>query len=181
MRRLVRLVVVVLVGLLAPFALHGYPVAVAQDATPAGEEMALEGITFESVTFAPGLVFPSQGDMFVARATLEAGAAVPIEESDPTFGFLLVESGTLTVQVDTPMSVTRSGELDAAMATAEASGDFSGMLESIAEGQAVTLEAGDAAYIPANSAGEIRNAGQEQAVALAFLVFPLTEEATPTP
>jgi len=106
---------------------------------------------------------------------------VPIEESDPSFGFLLVESGTLTVQVDTPMSVTRSGELDAAMATAEASGDFSGMLEAIAEGEVVTLEAGDAAYVPANSAGEIRNAGQELAVVLAFAVFPLTEEATPTP
>jgi len=133
------------------------------------------------VTFAPGLAFPSLGDLFVARATFESGATVPIEESDPSFGSLLVQSGTLTVQVDTPMSVTRSGELDAAMATAEASGDFSSMMESIAEGEAVTLEAGDAAYIPANSAGEIRNEGQEQAVALAFLVFPLTDEATPTP
>jgi hypothetical protein len=55
------------------------------------------------------------------------------------------------------------------------------MLETAAAGEAVALEAGDAAYIPANSAGEIRNAGQDQAVALAFLVFPLADEATPTP
>jgi ethanolamine utilization protein EutQ (cupin superfamily) len=79
------------------------------------------------------------------------------------------------------MTVNRGGELDAAMATAEATGDFSGMLETVAEGEAVTLEAGDAAYVPANSAGEIRNEGQEQAVAQAFLVFPLMGDATPTP
>ena len=40
----------------------------------------------------------------------------------------------------------------------------------------------DAAYIPANVAGEIRNEGQEPAVRLAFLVLPpqdMTREATP--
>jgi hypothetical protein len=170
-RRCARLVVVVLVVLLASIALHGDPVAVAQDATPAGEEMAPGRIAFESVTFVPGMAFPCQGDLFVARNTFEPGASFTIFETDPAFGFLLVESGTLTVQVNTPISVTGSGELDAAMATAEASGDFSGMPESIAAGEAVTLEAGDAAYIPANSAGEIRNAGQDQVVALAFVVF----------
>jgi mannose-6-phosphate isomerase-like protein (cupin superfamily) len=46
------------------------------------------------------------------------------------------------------------------------------------------LEAGDAAYIPANVAGEIRNEGQVRAVRLAFLVLPpeaMTGEATPAP
>ena len=179
MRRSRVVLSMVVVLLLGGLALHAQPVTVAQEATPAGE--AMEEVTFESVTFVSGVGLPSFGDLYVARSTFEPGAAVPIEERDPTFGFLLVESGTLTVQVDLPMTVTRSGELDAAMATAEASGDFSNMLESIAEGEAVTLEAGDAAYIPANSAGEIRNEGQEQAVALAFLVIPLTAEATPVP
>ena len=37
------------------------------------------------------------------------------------------------------------------------------------------LEAGDAAYIPAHVAGEIRNEGQERAVRLAILVLPPEE------
>jgi quercetin dioxygenase-like cupin family protein len=68
------------------------------------------------------------------------------------------------------------------MATAQATGDVRAVLESVAAGQAVTLAAGDAAYIPANVAGEIRNEGQEPAVRLAFLVLPpaaMVGEATP--
>ena len=41
-------------------------------------------------------------------------------------------------------------------------------MEAITPGEAVTLEAGDAAYLPANSGGEIRNDGQEPVVALGF-------------
>ena len=106
------------------------------------------------------------------RVGLEPGAVVPIDERDPSLGFLLVESGTLTVQLDNPVTVTRGASLGEAMAAAEASGDFSDLMESITEGEAVTLEVGDAAYIPANSAGEIRNEGQEQAVGWPSLVVP---------
>ena len=78
------------------------------------------------------------------------------------------------------VTVTRG--LGEAMATAEASGDMSALMVSVAAGQAVTLESGDAAYISAFTAGEIRNEGQEHATALAFLVFPfggMMGEATP--
>jgi quercetin dioxygenase-like cupin family protein len=176
---LVSIVAVVLLGIAA---LAAQPVAVAQEATPAAEEM--EGVTYEPVTFATGIDLPSPGDLFVARASLEPGAVVPIDASDPSLGFLLVESGTITVQLDNPVTVTRGAGLGEAMAAAEASGDFSDLTESIAEREAVTLEVGDAAYIPANSAGELRNEGQEQAVSVAFLVIPaegMMGEATPTP
>jgi quercetin dioxygenase-like cupin family protein len=158
--------------------------AVAQEATPSGEGTMPAGVTFEPVTFATGIDLPSSGDLFVARATVAPGATVPIDKSDPSLGFLLIESGSLTVQVDTPVTVTRGAGLSAAMATAEASGDFSGLQEAITPGEAVTLDAGDAAYIPANSEGEIRNDGQEEAVGLAFLVIPsaaMMTEATPAP
>ena len=82
------------------------------------------------------------------------------------------------------MTVTRGAGLGEAMATAQATGDFSALMESVPAGQAVTLAAGDAAYIPANVAGEIRNEGQEPAVRLAILVLPpeaMTGEATPAP
>jgi hypothetical protein len=99
-------------------------------------------------------------------------------------GIVLVESGTLTVQADGTVTVTRGAGMGEAMATAEATGDFSTLMESVAAGEAVTLEAGDAAYLPANMTGEIRNDGQDPAVALAFLVVPpegMMGEATPAP
>src|SRR5215211_1109649 len=173
------LIVVVVLGVLA---LHVQPTAVAQKATPAGVEIG--DVTFEPVALATDIDLPSPGDLFVARASLDPGGVVPIAESDPALGILLVESGTLTVQVEGPMTVTRGAGLGAAMATAQATGEFSAVMESVPAGEAVTLAAGDAAYIPANVAGEIRNEGQEPAVRLAFLVLPpedMTGEATPAP
>ena len=164
------------------FTLRAQPDAIAQEATPAGVEIG--GVTFEPVALATGIDLPSPGDLFVARAALDPGGVVPIEERDPALGILLVESGTLTVQLEGPMTVTRGAGLGAAMATAEATGDVSALMETVPAGQAVTLAAGDAAYIPANVAGEIRNEGQERAVRLAILVLPpeaMMGEATPAP
>ena len=70
------------------------------------------------------------------------------------------------------MTVTRGVGLGEAMATAQATGDVSAVMASVPAGQVVTLASGDAAYIPANVAGEIRNEGQERAVRLAILVLP---------
>jgi hypothetical protein len=176
------LVSVVAVVLLGIAALAAQPVAMAQEATPGAEEM--EGITFEPVTFATAVDLTSPADLFVVRVGLEPGTGFPIEETDPTVGFVLVESGTLTVRSEGAMTVTRGATLTQAMATPEAAGDVSTLMEAITAGEAVTLEAGDAAYIPANAAGEIRNDGQERAVGLGFLVVPpggLMGEATPTP
>ena len=77
-----------------------------------------------------------------------------------------------------PHPPAKGGSLEAARELA------AGMMESITPGEAVTLEAGDAAYLPANSGGEIRNDGQELVVALGFLVVPpggMMGEATPAP
>ncbi|MCC2627967.1 MAG: hypothetical protein K0S14_1617 [Thermomicrobiales bacterium] len=181
MRRLVVSLSVV-VALLEIFTLRAQPDVIAQEATPAGVEIG--GVTFEPVALAMGIDFPSPGDLVVVRAALDPGGMVPIEERDPALGILLVESGTLTVQLEGPMTVTRGADLGAAMATAEVTGDVSALLETVPAGEAVTLAAGDAAYIPANVAGEIRNEGQERAVRLAILVVPpeaMMGEATPTP
>jgi hypothetical protein len=181
MRRFSVLLSLVVVLLLGIMALSVQPVAVAQEATPAGEEM--EGITFEPVTFASGVDLTGLSELLVVRIGLEPGRALPIDP-DPGVGILLVESGTVTVQVEAPMTVTRGAGLGEAMAAAEETGDFSTLMESIAAGEAVTLSSGDAAYIPGSVAGEIRNEGQEPAVALGFLVVPpedMTGEATPAP
>jgi len=181
MRRFSVLLSLDVVLLLGIMALSVQPVAVAQEATPAGEEM--EGITFEPVTFASGVDLTGLSELLVVRIGLEPGRALPIDP-DPGVGILLVESGTVTVQVEAPMTVTRGAGLGEAMAAAEETGDFSTLMESIAAGEAVTLASGDAAYIPGSVAGEIRNEGQEPAVALGFLVVPpedMTGEATPAP
>ena len=183
MRRFSVFLSVVAVLLLGVVAVGVQPATVAQEATPS-EGVAPEGGTYEPVTFALGVEVPSPADLFVVRIGLEPGTGFPIEESDPSAGILLVESGTFTVQVNGPVSVTRGATLGEAMQSAESTGDLAAAAEAIAEGQAVTLEAGDAAYVPGNLTGEIRNDGQERAVALVFLVGPpedMMPEATPAP
>ena len=66
---------------------------------------------------------------------------------------------------------------------AEESGDLSGAMEAIPAGEAVTLETGDAAYVPGGINGEIRNDGEEPAVCLAFVMGHHGDvaEATPEP
>jgi quercetin dioxygenase-like cupin family protein len=182
MHRFGLLVSVVAVVLLGVLALQAQPVAIAQEATPATDEM-MEGVTFQALAFAPGIDLISPSDLIVFRVGLEPGAIVPVDDS-PGVGIVLVESGTLTVQVEGEISVNRGAAMNAGMATAEATGDLSGLSESVAVGVAATLEAGDAAFIPGNVAGEIRNEGQEPATALAFIVDPsqgMMGEATPAP
>ena len=185
MRRFSVLLSLMLVVLLGVLALQAQPVAIAQEATPASEEgMDFDGITFEPLSFAFGAEVATPADLVVVRIGFDPGASLPGEENDPTVGIVLVESGTLTVQADGPVTVTRGAGMGEAMATAEATGDFSTLMESVAAGEAVTLEAGDAAYLPANMTGNIRNDGQDPAVALAFLVVPpegMMGEATPAP
>jgi quercetin dioxygenase-like cupin family protein len=184
MRRFGVLVSVVALMLLGVLALHAQPVAIAQEATPAADEMMPEGFTFEPLTFAFGASVSSPFDMLVARLTLEPGTTLPGDDNDPSVGIVVVESGTLTVQAQGPVTVTRGAGLGEALAAAEQSGDFTTLTEPVAEGEAVTLEAGDAAYLPANTAGELRNDGEEPVVMLGFLVFPsedMTGQATPAP
>jgi quercetin dioxygenase-like cupin family protein len=184
MRRVGVFLSIIAVMLLGIVVVRVQPGAIAQVATPAGEEMDFAGITFELVSLASGAEVANPSDLAVVRIGFDPGASLPGEENDRTVGIMLVESGTLTVQADGPLTVTRGATLAEAMATAEATGDFSSVMEAVAAGEAVTLEAGDAAYLPANIPGEIRNDGQEHAVALAFLVTPpegMMGEATPAP
>jgi quercetin dioxygenase-like cupin family protein len=142
-----------------------------------------EGVTFEPIAITSGVTLPSPADLIAVRFTVNPGARLPSDASDPTSGMLIVESGTLTIRVDAPWSVSRSGSLSAAIATAEATGTFSPSDEQIASGDEATLTAGDVVYIPASTGGEIRNDGSDPAVALFVLVGP-TEAmtgATPVP
>lgn len=156
-------VVVVLLGVVGVGA---RPVAVAQEATPAGEEMA--GLTFEPIGAAQGVALPGTADLEAARVGFEPGAGFPFDPSDPVGVFVVVEAGAITGRVeDVAWTITRG----------------SGSSEEIARGEEATLAAGDSAYIPGRVAGEVRNNGQERAEALVFLVGPsgARSEATPEP
>jgi quercetin dioxygenase-like cupin family protein len=169
MRRLSVLLSLLGVVLLGVLALPAQPVAVAQEATPAMEEMMPEGVIFELVSLTTGVDLASPGDLLVFQVGLEPGSTLPVDPT-PGQGVFLVGSGSLTVQVDGEVRVTRGGAVDA--------------MEAVTAGEAVTLEAGDIAYIPANVPGEIRNQGQEAATGVAFIVYPsegMTGEATPVP
>jgi hypothetical protein len=99
-------------------------------------------------------------------------------------GILITESGTLTVQVEGLVSVTRGAGLGDAIAAAESTGDLSAAAEAFAAGEVVVFEAGNATYIPGSINGEIRNEGDQRAVGVAFLVAPaegMMTEATPAP
>ncbi|MDQ3692820.1 MAG: hypothetical protein M3464_04235 [Chloroflexota bacterium] len=184
MRRFAWLVPVVAVILVGIVALGPPSAASAQEATPAADGHLPETATFERVTFATGIDLMSPADLLVVRIGLESGSEIRVDESDPSIGFFLVQSGTFIVRVGGPITVTRGAGLDEAMATVEATGDLSAVLELVADGDAVTLEAGDAAYIPGSVAWEIRNDGQERATGLAFLIAPaegMMGEATPVP
>jgi hypothetical protein len=69
--------------------------------------VVIGAVTFAPVALATGIDLPSPGDLLVVRAALDPGGVVPIEKRDPALGILLVESRTLTVQVEAPMTVTR--------------------------------------------------------------------------
>jgi hypothetical protein len=182
MRRFSVLLAILVVAMLGIGALRAQPVAIAQEATPAADEMFPEGATFEPVAFAIGAELMNPADVFVVRIGLEPGTVLPNDPSDPSVGLLIVESGTFTFEIPAPVSVTRGAGLIDALAAAEASGDISGAMEVVPAGEVITLDVGDAAYVPANVAGEIRNEGAERAVGLGILVSPsMSMMATPTP
>jgi oxalate decarboxylase/phosphoglucose isomerase-like protein (cupin superfamily) len=178
---LLSLLAVIALGALGLGAQRG---AVAQEATPPADGMMQQGVTFNPLAFAAGVEVANPADLFLARFTIDPGASLPLEESDPTGGMLYVESGAFTVQAETELSVTRGAGMASMMATAEAGGELMPTSETVAVGEEATLEAGDAAYIPGSITGEIRNDGDEPAVGLAFLIGPpmgMMAEATPAP
>ncbi len=184
MRRIPILSSVIAVALLGLIGVSVQSRVVAQESTPAAEDMMPSGMGYEELAFASGVEVPSPADVSVSRISLAPGTGFPIEESDPTSGMLVVESGTFTVTASAEMSVSRGAGLDSAMATAMAGGQYAPGVETIAIGEEATLEAGDAAWIPGNINGEIRNDGSETAVGLAFLISPqgsMMAGATPAP
>ncbi len=174
MRRLSILASVV-AAVLAGWVLVGRPVVetVAQEGTPAAEEMLPPGVAAAFLAGGPIAELPQRpGYLVLVRLTLEPGAVLPGEPDDPTFALIYVESGTVTVR----------GEAALAVARATPGADFPAE-EELAAGTEFTLGSGDSFVAPPNVAGEVRNDGSAPAVLLAGLAVPAEEGApagTPT-
>jgi quercetin dioxygenase-like cupin family protein len=166
MRRFRVFLSVLVVMLLGTAIMGARPAAIAQEATPAGQEM--EGLTFEPMGVAQGVTLPSPADLTAARAGFDPGAGFPLEASDPEGAFVVIESGALTVRVEEVTWTISRG---------------AGSSEEVALGEEATLEVGDSAYVPGGVTGEVRNNRQERAEAIVFLASPsgAMAEATPQP
>jgi quercetin dioxygenase-like cupin family protein len=163
-----------LVGIVMLFgfvASQNLPRAVAQEGTPSGEPELPPGATAEFIAAAPLGALPANPDLIaMIRLTLEPGATFPADPNDPTGAFVIVESGTLTIRTEAPLTVSRATGPEE---------DFN--MEPIASDTDVTLGPGDAVYVEPFQAPEARNDGDEQAVFLLVNILPSEEEGGATP
>ena len=148
----------------------------AQDATPPSDQQAgaPEGVSF--VTFASGTIevlSPGTANLALGRIRVAPGATLPFDPTDPSVALLFMSAGTLTFRIEAPMSVARGGRGGTPVPTEP---------EDIPAGTEFTMGDGDSALFPPNTAGEVRNDGAEDAVALVTNVALFTSDAsTPTP
>jgi len=148
--------------------------AAAQEATPPAEQAAgtPEPATFRGL--AAGLIevlAPSTANVVLGRISLQPGASIPFDPTDPSALLVYIATGELTFRVDVPMAVARGGDTGTPTPP-----------EDIAADTEFTLRDGDSALFPGTMTGEVRNAGTEEATALVVDIIHVIEAAaTPTP
>jgi hypothetical protein len=142
MRRL-SLLAIVLVALFGVLALSRSADTAAQEATPAEDEGEFrEGIVFEPLAMGS----TARDDLTLLRLTIAAGVDFQVDPADPETALIYVESGTLTVRIEAPVSVTRAGAYDAEFASPEAAAgeeEFMPPSEEIPAGQEFQVATGD--------------------------------------
>lgn len=149
------------------------PIPLAAQEAPAPAAMTLSA-TSEPLTVVEGLALPRQGDLVVVHMSLATGAGFPIIPDDAMSGLMVVEAGTISIQVAAPITVTRAAAaketfvMDQNMAT----GARPSARETLPMGRLAALDEGDAVALPAGVAGQIRNTGQETAHLLLVMVVP---------
>jgi hypothetical protein len=167
LRSFVLLVVVLtLLGSLAP--------AAAQEATPPGAPAAgtPEPATFRAMAAGSiEVLAPSTANVVLGRISLAPGASIPFDETDPSAILVYLATGELSFRVDVPMTVARNFR-----------GGTPTPPEEVAADTEFTLREGDSALFPGAMAGEVRNAGADEATAWVVDIVHLIEDAaTPTP
>lgn len=135
-RLLFRFIMLLLAGLVT--SLGSFTLATAQEASPAAGEA---GVTFELIGLGPAASLPlSPADVLLFRISLDPGAGFPIEPpANPELVLAVVESGAVTLLVDTPITV-----LHPTTEGMPGPDDF----ETMAAGDEFLLEEGDSALFP---------------------------------
>ena len=178
MRRLAVLVSVIALVLLGLVLTDRAHTTTAQDATPPSDE-EFAGVSFAPIAFGTTTELPAApADLILIRVTLEPGAVLPGSVEDPEAVLISVESGTLTLRAEEPVTVFRAATI-AAFATPFAIEQVPP--EEVAAGTEFTLSQGDSFLYPPNVAGELRNDGTEPVVALVALVAPAETDEDGTP
>lgn len=167
-RSAIPLAVIALAGILlgAPVT----PAAVAQNATPAVEETGPPpGLSEEVLAFGMTNTMPAVPAMvIVARVTIAPGADITAAPNDPAMSIFYVESGSLTIVADAPLSVGRGAALAEALATP----DTMPSMDDIAAGAEFSLASGDSLVAPPGIGGSLRNDGTEPVVVLVTNIIP---------
>ncbi len=149
--------------------------ATAQEATPPTEQAAgtPEPATFRALAAGSIEVLePSTANAVLGRMSLQPGASIPFDETDPSALLVYMASGELTFRVDEAMTVARAG----------GGGGTPTPPEDVVADTEFTLGEGDSALFPGAMAGEVRNAGTEEATAWVVDIVHVVEvAATPTP
>jgi hypothetical protein len=148
--------------------------AAAQDATPPSDPAAgtPEPATFRALAAGSiEVLAPSTANVVLGRISLAPGASIPFDPSDPSAILVYMATGELTFRVDVPMTVARGGGPGTPTPP-----------EAVAADIAFTLGEGDSALFPGTMAGEVRNAGADEATAwVVDIVHLIDAAATPTP
>ncbi len=136
--------------------------SVAQDATPlqSTPEPGSAGLGFDisPIAFGPVEAVPSPPLVLgMIRVTLAPGANQDVG-ADPGPTLTYVESGSFSIRLDGPATVTRAAT--------------GGVPEAVSAGTDVTLTAGDAILVPGDTPNSARNEGTEAAVLLVALLLP---------
>ncbi len=170
MRRL-SVVLLSIVFLVGSLLFGGGHLVAAQDATPA-DEAPPEGVTFEFLGGGETETLPSApASVSLVRVTLAPDTSFPVEADDPTLVLVVIEAGAVTFNMEAPVSVLHPVGNEEPTAND---------VEAYPAGQDFTMEVGDSALFPANTAGEVRNDGTEDVVLLVAIIQPNGEEnATP--
>ena len=148
--------------------------AAAQEATPPSEAAAgtPDPATFRAVAAGSiEVLAPSTARVVLGRISLAPGASIPFDPTDPSAILVYMAAGELTIRVDVPMTVARGGGSGTPTPPEEVAADIE-----------FTLREGDSALFPGTMAGEVRNAGTEEATAwVVDIVHLIDAAATPTP
>lgn len=166
-------------AVVAAFALLGVgsvvrmtgPHALAQEATPAAQT-GMEGVTYLPLGYIPAAAMPAAVDMKLARGTLEPGAGILFTADDPSGAMMGVEAGEITATVEDASWTISRGAAAVAIVTRAPAAAGAEVVNVIAPGETATFTAGEVAYIPGDSTGELHNSGDEQAVALLMTYRP---------